>query len=173
MLAFAHLGTIQATLTIATWEHPTVGRLALECWRWIKLNGKADRPTALPFHKGCSNRRALPGRHDRTRKTQSLARPSQKCVLRTPDKTPSNKPRSIAEAIKMWRKYASRPHRAKRDLIGSPLDHRIAMANSSPISTSQRHLAGTSPRGSYVFQINLRDVTQISTSAAEYRIPAA
>ena len=53
------IGTIQATLSLATWKHIQCRLiLAWMCWRWIKLNRKADRPTALFLVGGCSNQRA-------------------------------------------------------------------------------------------------------------------
>ena len=53
-------------------DHLRPGNVSLSVdWLWDvgvgqKLNRKADRSTALPFHKGCSNRRALQGRYDKT-----------------------------------------------------------------------------------------------------------
>ena len=83
---------------IATWEHPFVGRLAPGCWRWLKLNGKADCPTALPSPEVVQINVRSTGT---LRQTQDAFFGSncQKCVERTPDKTPNNKPRSIAETI--------------------------------------------------------------------------
>jgi hypothetical protein len=40
-------GTIQATLNLRPEDTPLSVDLALGCWRWIKLNTKVDRPTAL------------------------------------------------------------------------------------------------------------------------------
>jgi hypothetical protein len=77
---------------IATWEHPFVGRLAPGCWRWLKLNGKADCPEVVQINVRSTGT---------LRQTQDAFFGSncQKCVERTPDKTPNNKPRSIAETI--------------------------------------------------------------------------